>query len=136
MPRKKKLKFIEKEDRLATVAKKKGRVPMPKYVLKLTDYLYITCDSRCWMIKEVVEGVDKDGNKRPDKALCYAVTLEGILQVAAQRMVRVPGDVMKLADRMKEIYDLIDARVPVGIKPKDLFEVYQTSGDEEIDDDD
>ena len=115
------------KDRIQEIAKKEGNPPMPNYVLKLTDYLYITCDKYCWMVKEVVDKVNPaTGEKYPDKPFLYAGRLCDILRVVADYMIRIPADVEMLSKKMDEIYSLIDTRVPAKSSPRALFkEIYQ-----------
>lgn len=112
---------------------KRGRPQMPKHVLKLNDWLYITCDAHCWKVVEVNNKCNPTtGEKYPDKSLLYASTLQDILKVAFNYMIRVQGDYNTILDNIDKAYKLIDSRIPEKTKPKDLFEVYQTVDDEEI----
>lgn len=100
-----------------------GRPTIPKHVLRLTNWLYITCDSHCWKIVEVVDTINpKTGEKYPDKSLFYAGELHEILKIAIKYLTRVPGDVQELSDKINEIYNLIDSHIPKKINPRDLFE--------------
>ena len=81
----------------------------PKYVLPLTDHLYITCDKHGWIIC-------KDG-----KPTLYASTLDQILMAAAHYMIKIPADYDKLVRHIQDIENLISARIPANFRPKDLF---------------
>lgn len=118
--------ITKKEPDLRDIANKKGKAPARNMVLQITPWLYIAPDPHCWIVREVRE----DGR---DRALLYYPDLRDAIMGVARRMVRVPGDVAELGKKMDDIYSLIDARVPVGIKPKDLFtfEIKQT---EDVDD--
>lgn len=121
MPKKKESALKEYIRSLET---KVGKTTMPKNVLKLNNWLYITCDSYCWIIKEVNTQVNpKTGEKYPDKCLLYSPDLCGIIRVAVRYMSRVPGDILALSKKLEEIYKLIEARIPANVKPRDLFEV-------------
>lgn len=110
---------------------KRGKPKMPKHVLRLTDWLYITCDSRCWRVVKVNDKVNPNtGEKYPDKSLFYCTSLQGIIEIATRYMIRVPADIVELNEKMQEVYTLINTRIPKGIKPKDLFEL------EDVEDDD
>lgn len=123
------------EDAIKAVAKKKGRPILPKHVLRLTDYLYITCDAHCWKIVAVNDKVNPaTGEKYPDKPMLYASTLQDMLKVATNFMIKVPSDYQEIISNIEKVYQLIDERVPARTRPKDLFEVYQRSV-EELEDD-
>ena len=70
MPRKK-LKIIDKPDKVTKALQetktKVGKPKMPKHVLKINDWLYITCDKCGWMIMQVSDKINqKTGEKYPD----------------------------------------------------------------------
>lgn len=123
-----------KPKKIAEAEKRKGRVVQPKHVLKLSEYLYITCDRHQFILKEVNTLKDKEGNPYPDICLMYATSLDGILKLAVKYMSRVPADILELSDKLKAIYDLIEARIPVDVKPRDLFEEYERNDNDEEDD--
>ena len=103
MPRKK-LKIIDVPDKVSKALKetatKVGKPKMPKHVLKINNWLYVTCD----------------------KAIAYASTLDWMLKIMVQRMIRIPSDFIELGNKLQEIYDLIDARIPADTRPRDVFE--------------
>ena len=119
----KKVKVIpSKSDSIITKAKKRGKPKKRvKHVLTLTDNLYITCNSHCYMLCEVRDGVDKNGKPISDSAFLYASNLQDILQIAVKHMIQVPMDVQEVSAKLDSIYELIKERVPLNTKPKDLF---------------
>ena len=119
----KKVKVIpSKSDSIITKAKKRGKPKKRvKHVLSLTDNLYITCNSHCYMLCEVRDGVDKNGKPISDSAFLYASNLQDILQIAVKHMIQVPMDVQEVSDKLDSIYELIKERIPLNTKPKDLF---------------
>ena len=119
----KKIKVIpSKSDSIITKAKKRGKPKKRvKHVLFLTDNLYITCNSHCYMLCEVRDGVDKNGKPISDSAFLYASNLQDILQIAVKHMIQVPMDVQGVSAKLDSIYELIKERVPLNTKPKDLF---------------
>ena len=126
MPRKK-LKIIDVPDKvtkaLKETATKVGKPKMPKHVLKINDWLYVTCDKYGWMIMQVSDKINqKTGEKYPDKAIAYASTLDWMLKIMVQRMIRIPSDFIELGNKLQEIYDLIDARIRADTRPRDVFE--------------
>ena len=126
MPRKK-LKIIETPDKIAKALKettgKAGKPKMPKHVLKINNWLYVTCDKYGWMIMQVSDKINqKTGEKYPDKAIAYASTLDWMLKIMVQRMIRIPSDFIELGNKLQEIYDLIDARIPADTRPRDVFQ--------------
>ena len=126
MPRKK-LKIIETPDKIAKAVKettgKAGKPKMPKHVLKINNWLYVTCDKYGWMIMQVSDKINqKTGEKYPDKAIAYASTLDWMLKIMVQRMIRIPSDFIELGNKLQEIYDLIDARIPADTRPRDVFQ--------------
>ena len=126
MPRKK-LKIIETPDKIAKAVKettgKAGKPKMPKHVLKINNWLYVTCDKYGWMIMQVSDKINqKTGEKYPDKAIAYASTLDWMLKIMIQRMIRIPSDFIELGNKLQEIYDLIDVRIPADTRPRDVFE--------------
>ena len=130
-PVKKVVKNNSTKEHIKALNTKKGKTTMPKHVLKLNDWLYITCDSHCWKIVEVNNKKNPTtGEKYPDKSLLYATNLQDILKVAVSYMIRVPDEYQNIIKRINDCYDLIDARVPVNTKPKDLFEEYQCEEEE------
>lgn len=134
MPRKK-LKIIETPDKIAKAVKettgKAGRPKMPKHVLKINNWLYVTCDKYGWMIMQVSDKINqKTGEKYPDKAIAYASTLDWMLKIMVQRMIRIPSDFIELGNKLQEIYDLIDARIPADARPRDVFEDCKYKQDE------
>ena len=112
------------KERIKKLATKRGRPLMPKHVLRLSDWLYITCDTHCWKIVEIT------GEKSPNKALLYSSSLEGILKLACHYMAKVPADVLELGKKLDDIYKLIDKRIPKGIEPEDLFEELRVSDED------
>ena len=101
---------------------KAGKPKMPKHVMKVNDWIYITCDAHCFKIMEVNDKVNKDGDKLPDKPLLYAPHLDQIIEVLAHHMTReVPMDLIELHEQLDHIREIIMDRIPPNIKPKDLF---------------
>lgn len=121
-------------NKIKSAEKRKGRVAQPKHVLKLTEYLYITCDRYQFILKEVNTLKNKKGEPYPDISLLYSASLEGIIKLAVRYMTRVPSDILELREKLENIYDLIDARIPVDVKPRDLFEEYEREDTNEEDD--
>lgn len=102
-----------------------------KHVLWINDALYITCDSRQFIVKKVVNKKDKDGNKLTDISIMYAQNLNQIIKVVVNHLSRVPDNFDVLLKQLEHIYGLIDARIPANIKPKDLFvDIIKESGEE------
>ena len=113
---------VSKSDNIIKKALKRGRPKKRvKHVLTLTDNLYITCNSHCYMLCEVRDGVDKNGKPISDSAFLYASNLQDILQIAVKHMIQVPMDVQEVSAKLDSIYELIKERVPLNTKPKDLF---------------
>ena len=135
MPRKK-LKIIDVPDKVTKALQetktKVGRPKMPKQVLKINDWLYITCDKYNWMIMQVSDKINqKTGEKYPDKALAYASTLDWIIHILAMRMTRdTPRDFIELNNKLDDIYELIKDRIPPNIRPKNLFKEYDTDNEQ------
>lgn len=101
---------------------KAGRPKMPKHVMKVNDWIYITCDAHCFKIMEVNDKVNKDGDKLPDKPLLYAPHLDQIIEVLMHHMTRdVPRDLIEMHEQLDHIREIIMDRIPLHIKPKDLF---------------
>ena len=103
MPRKK-LKIIDVPDKvtkaLKETATKVGKPKMPKHVLKINNWLYVTCDKYGWMIMQVSDRINqKTGEKYPDKAIAYASTLDWMLKIMVQRMIRIPSDFSELGNK-------------------------------------
>lgn len=114
------------KEHIRSLETKVGKTKMPSNVLKLNNWLYITCDAYCWIIKEVNTQVNpKTGEKYPDKCLLYSPDLDGIIRAAVRYMSRVPSDILTLSKKLDEIYKLIDERIPENVKPNDLFEVME-----------
>lgn len=120
--------------KIAEAEKRKGKAVQPKHVLKLSEHLYITCDKYQFILKEVNTLTDKKGNKLKDTNLLYSPYLDGIIKLSAKYMSRVPADILELEKKLENIYDLIEARIPVDIKPRDLFEEYERNDENEEDD--
>lgn len=135
MPRKK-LKVIDVPDKVTKALQetktKVGKPKMPKHVLKINDWLYITCDKCGWMIMQVSDKINqKTGEKYPDKALAYASTLDWIIHILAMRMTRdTPRDFIELNNKLDDIYELIKDRIPPNIRPKNLFKEYDTDNEQ------
>ena len=139
MPKMKEIKDIRKAQKIAyesnglSKSAKRGNKPNPKYALKLTDDIYITHDSRSWVIVQKRYTVNKTtGEFHPDKPFLWYSTLDQALKGAVQYKIRVPNELKEIANRVEDIYKLIDKRIPKGIKPKDLFTDY--IGNEELED--
>lgn len=127
-------KIVYESNGLSSMAKR-GKKPMPKYALKLTDDIYITHDSRSWMIvQKNYSKKSTTGEYYPDKPFLWYETLEQALKGAVRYKIRVPNELKEIADRVEDIYKLIDARIPKGIKPKDLFSDY--IGNDELEEED
>lgn len=111
-------------EHIKQLREKEGTPVLPKYVLKLTDWLYITCDKYNWMICEVNDKINPNtGEKYPDRPFLFAGNLNQILHIATNYMIRVPVDLWKLTQKIQEIHDLIDDRVPTNTNPKDFLEI-------------
>lgn len=111
------------KEHIRSLETKVGKTEMPKGVLRLNNWLYITCDRYCWIIKEVNTQINPaTGKKYADKCLLYAVDLNSIIKCAVKYLSRVPGDILALDKKLNEIKDLIDKRIPGNIKPTDLFD--------------
>ena len=141
MPKMKEIKDKRKAQKIVyesngnSTGARKGKKPMPKYALKLTDDLYITHDSRSWVIVQKNYSKNKiTGEYYPDKPFLWYWTLEAALKGAVQYKLKVPNELKEIADRIEDIYKLIDARIPKGIKPKDLFSDY--IGNDELEEED
>ena len=120
--------------KIENALKRKDKVKQPEHVLKLNDHLYITCDKYQFILKEVNNLTDKKGNPYPDISLLYSPYLDGILKVTAKYMSRIPADVRELGEKLDNIYDLIDARIPTDVRPRDLFvEFERNDTNEELD---
>lgn len=120
------------DEHIKQLSTKKEKTVLPKYALKLTDWLYITCDRHCWMIKEVNNKINPTtGEKYPDKSFLYAGNLNQILHVAVNHMIRIPVGIEELSNKIDEIHSLIDSRVPADTRPKDFLEIIETSDEEE-----
>lgn len=101
---------------------KAGKPKMPKHVMKVNDWIYITCDAHCFKIMEVNDKVNKDGDKLPDKPLLYAPHLDQIIEVLMHHMTRdVSRDLIEMHEQLDHIREIIMDRIPPNIKPKDLF---------------
>ena len=112
---------VEKDIKEAIKIKGKPKGKAYTHVLWLTDGLYITCDSRQFIIRKVNDKTDKDGKNLPDTSILYAQSLEHILKIAVNHMIKVPYNFDELLKAMEHIYGLIDARISADISPKDLF---------------
>ena len=122
-------KIVYESNGLSSKAKR-GKKPNPKYALQLTEDIYITHDSRSWVIVQKNYSKNKTtGEYYPDKPFLWYGTLEQALKGAVQYKIRVPNELKEIADRVEDIYKLIDKRIPKGIKPKDLFSDYIGSGE-------
>lgn len=101
---------------------RRGKKPNPKYVLSITDDLYISYDSRSWTVVQKNYTKNKiTGEYYPDKPFLWYTTLDQALKGLVQYKIRVPSEAKEIIDRVEDIYKLIDNRIPKGIKPKDLF---------------
>ena len=96
-----------------------------QHVLKINEWLYITCDKHTFILKEVNNEYDKEGKKYPDKSLLYAPYLDQMIEVTIHYLTRIPADFGELKKRLDDIKSLISSRIPKNIKPKDLFEEYK-----------
>lgn len=140
MPKMKEIKDARKAKKIVyesnglTTGAKRGKKPNPKYALKITEDIYITHDSRSWVIVQKNYTKNKKGEFYPDKPFLYYWTLEEAVKGAVQYKLKVPNEVKEMAERIKDIYKLIDERIPKGIRPKDLFNDY--IGNEELDEED
>lgn len=126
MARKKAIKKIETSSIKQHVRMVEARRGKPRqdvsHVLKITDWLYITCDKHTFILKEVNNEYDKDGNKYPDRCLLYAPYLDQILAITANYLTHIPADFYEMKNKLDEIKSLISSRIPADIQPKDLFE--------------
>ncbi len=116
-------------DKIENIKAQKGRPKMPKHVLLLEEPFYITCDACTFILKAVNSKKKPNGEKYPDVSLLYAPHLDNMLQVTANYMVRVPGDVAELGAKLEHIYEMIMDRTSHD-RPKDLFKEFDT--EEEI----
>ena len=127
-------KIVYESNGLSSKAKR-GKKPNPKYALQLTEDIYITHDSRSWMVVQKNYSKNKiTGAYYPDKPFLWYWTLEAALKGAVQYKLKVPNELKEIADRIEDIYKLIDTRIPKSIRPKDLFSDY--IGNDELDEDD
>ena len=136
MPRPKKIKKIidsrnATKERIQKTFTKAGKPVMPKHVLKINDWLYITCDKCSFKLVEVNNTINaKTGKKNSDIPFLYAPHLDQILEVLVHYMSRdMPRDIVELDKQLQDIKELIMARIPADIKPKDLFEEYNMEED-------
>lgn len=102
-------------ERIKELEAKEGTLPMPKHVLKLTDWLYIKADAHCWAVCEVTD------KKQPDRPLLYYTTLQEALLGAVNYGIKPQIDYNKLLKKLDDIYSLISVRIPADVKPQDLF---------------
>ena len=123
------------KDIIAKSFTKRGRPKMPKHVMKINDWLYITCDRCTFKLVEVNDKVNpKTGEKYPDKPFLYAPHLDQMIEVLMHYMTRdVPRDFIEMHERLDNIKEIIMDRIPLNCKPKDLFEEFK--GDDTIEDD-
>lgn len=123
----KKMKKLNDDHNYAVIkqlATKEGTPVLPDYVLKLTDWLYITCDRYNWMICEVNDKINPNtGEKYPDRAFLFAGNLNQILHIAANYMIQIPENLQKLSKKIDKVHELIDSRVPANTSPKDFLEI-------------
>lgn len=123
--------IINKENKSKGSSKGRPKGGSYSHVLWLTDSLYITCDTRTFMIKKVNKAINKvTKEKYPDLPFLYAPNLDDMLRIAANYMIHVPANYEELIERMEKIYSLIDARVPAGISPKDIFDDFNPDEEE------
>lgn len=122
--------IVEEEFRVPSTIKRRKL----SHVLTIDNDFYITCNNITFMLKQRVDGVDKNGKKLQDTQEAYATDLKDILNCAVRRMIRVPADFNELSAKLDHIFGLLDARIPPNIKPKDLFADMQVDNDEEMDD--
>lgn len=111
------------EKTLTKAVKRKGRpkgYKVPKHVLWLTKTVYITTDKTCYHVCVVNEKADKK-----DIHTVYATNLQDALKLAVKYGIKVPMDVQELSDKLDSIYELIVERIPLGVRPKDLFKDYE-----------
>ena len=128
----KKLIVSTKDEKIKALTNKKGRPKTKlKHVLPITEWLYITCDSRTWKLVEVIDKVDsKTGKKLPDKPVIYWPHLDGLLKSCIHHELLVPDDIKKLNENFNHLYKLIDERIPPNVKPRDLFELKEVDDGE------
>lgn len=91
-----------------------------KHVLWLTNNIYITTDRACYHVCVVN---DKAGKK--DIHTVYATNLQDALKLAIKYGIKIPMDVQELSDKLDHLYEVIMDRIPLGVRPKDLFEEYK-----------
>ena len=111
------------EKTLTKAVKRKGRpkgYKVPKHVLWLTKTVYITTDRACYHVCVVN---DKAGKK--DIHTVYATNLQDALKLAIKYGIKIPMDVQELSDKLDHLYEVIMDRIPLGVRPKDLFEEYK-----------
>lgn len=111
------------EKTLTKAVKRKGRpkgYKVPKHVLWLTNNIYITTDRTCYHVCVVN---DKAGKK--DIHTVYATNLQDALKLAIKYGIKIPMDVQELSDKLDHLYEVIMDRIPLGVRPKDLFEEYK-----------
>lgn len=110
---------------------RKGRKPLPKRALYVTDDLYITYDSRNWMIVQVNNKKDKEGNYYPDKPFLYCTNLDYAIKILCDYKIQITQEIQDLQKELHKLYNLIDQRIPQNIKPRDLFVELQKDTEEE-----
>ena len=138
MPKMKELKDIRQVQKIVQESNSpgvRGKKPNPKYALRLTEDIYITHDSRSWVVVKKNFTVNKTtGEYYPDKPFLWYSTLEQAIKGAVQYKLKVPDELKEISERIEDIYKLIDKRIPKGIKPRDLFSDY--IGNDNIEDED
>ena len=55
----------------------------------------------------------------------YATNLQDALKLAIKYGIKIPMDVQELSDKLDHLYEVIMDRIPLGVRPKDLFEEYK-----------
>lgn len=117
-------KIIQESNRLS-MGIKRGKKPSPKYALQITDDIYITHDSRSWVVvKKNYTKNNTTGEYYPDKPFLWYWTLEAALKGVVQYKLKVPDELKDIPSRIEDIYKLIDKRIPPNIRPEDLFSDY------------
>lgn len=132
---KKPAKRIKKIKDISTVKeelheKKRIRKPSPVYALDITETLYLSHDTYSWKIMKKNTAKNKQGEYFPDKALLYYATLDQAIKGIVQYQLLVPDELKEIKQRLQDIYNLIDKRIPPNIKPRSLFHLKKETQDD------
>lgn len=109
---------------------KKGKKPNPVYALQITDDLYISHDARSWTVVQKNNNINKTtGEYYPDKPFLWYSTLAQAIKGLIQYKIKVPDEILDINEKIQKVYDLVDKRIPAGIKVEDLFIDYVGNDD-------